>query len=319
MMAQKLGILLVNLGTPEAPTPKAIRAFLRPFLSDHRVIDFKRWLWLPALYGFILPRRPHKIRPLYDNIWTKEGSPLRVISEKQAKALQAYLDHEDRNSLVKVGMVYGKPSFNNALDELLAENISKLIILPLFPQYSSTTTAAGVDAFARSIYHQKGLPPFELIHHYHDHPAYIKALADSINLEKDETLLFSFHGIPARYEKEGDYYPDHCWQTARLVAQHLGLSGSQWLLSYQSRFGREEWLKPYTDETIASLPQRGIQKLAVICPGFAADCLETLEEIAITNRNLFLQAGGKHFRYIPALNTSEAHIALLADLIKKKI
>lgn len=319
MSSGKIGVLLQNLGTPDAPTPKAIRAFLRPFLSDHRVIDLNPLLWRIALNTFILPRRPHKIRHLYENIWTKNGSPLRVISQKQEEALQAYLDKDGLDTLVKVAMVYGKPNMSQALDQMMAARISKLIILPLFPQYSSTTTATGLDAFARYIYHKKGLPPFQLIHNYHDDLAYIQALADSIILQEREKLVFSFHGIPARYAKEGDYYPEQCQRTASLVAQKLGLAKEDWYLAYQSRFGREVWLKPYTDELVSSLPKEGVKKLAVICPGFAADCLETLEEIEITNKKNFLENGGQSYRYIPALNDRPDHIALLADLVKERL
>ncbi len=316
MTTQTHGIVLINLGTPDAPTPKAIRAFLKPFLSDRRIIDLNRSYWLPALHGFILPRRPHKIRHLYENIWTKDGSPLALIAHDQAEKLQAQLDETGFNSIVKEAMVIGNPNLTNVLDELLSQGVDHLILLPLFPQYSSTTTATGLDAFMRYFAKKRGIPAFDFIHHYHDHPAYIQALADSIDLADDETLLFSFHGIPQRYADEGDYYPQHCQQTAKLVAQKLDLREDQWLLSYQSRFGREVWLKPYTEETMASLPSQGITKLAVICPGFAADCLETLEEIDITNRQTFLEAGGKDFRYIPALNAHPDHIALLTQLVR---
>ncbi|KXT77861.1 ferrochelatase [Streptococcus sp. DD13] len=317
MTRKTYGILLINLGTPDAPTPKGIRAFLKPFLSDRRIIDLNRFYWLPALHGFILPRRPHKIRHLYENIWTKDGSPLALIAQAQAKALQEQLDQTGQSTIVKEAMVIGNPNITDLLDDFLAQGVDHLILLPLFPQYSSTTTATGLDAFTRYFAKKKGIPPFDFIHSYHDHPAYIQALADSIHLAEDETLLFSFHGIPQRYADEGDYYPKHCQRTAELVAQKLGLADDQWLLSYQSRFGREVWLKPYTDETMAALPAQGIDKLAVICPGFAADCLETLEEINITNRRTFLEAGGKNFRYIPALNAQADHIALLAQLVRR--
>ncbi|MFC2365437.1 MAG: ferrochelatase [Streptococcus mutans] len=319
MSQQKIGVLLVNLGTPEHPTAPAIRKFLKPFLADSRVIDYPKFLWKPILYSFILPFRPRKVKPLYQHVWTNEGSPLYANTIGQEKALQAHFDQSEHGVLVRATMAYSKPSISDVVDEFLKEKVAKMIVLPLFPQYSSTTTAAIFDAFAQSLKKKKDIPPFDFIHHYYERPSYIQALAQTIHLQENEHLLFSFHGIPQRYVIEGDYYTEHCQQTAQLIAVAAGLSEEQWQVSYQSRFGSEEWTRPYTDETLIHLPKQGKKKIAVICPGFAADCLETLEEIDITNRKHFMAAGGQAYRYIPALNASPAHIQLLAELISERL
>ncbi|HHK5595504.1 ferrochelatase [Streptococcus mutans] len=319
MTQQKIGVLLVNLGTPAQPTSSAIRKFLKPFLSDPRVIDYPKYLWKPLLHTFVLPFRPRKVKTLYQHVWTDKGSPLLVNTARQEAALQAYFDKGEHAILVRAAMAYSQPSLSDRIDEFLKEKVSKMIVLPLFPQYSSTTTAAVFDAFAQSLKKAKAIPPFEFIHHYYERPSYIQALAKTITLQKDEYLLFSFHGIPKRYAAEGNYYTEHCQQTAQLIAAAAGLSDNQWSLVYQSRFGPEEWTKPYADETLAQLPKEGKKNVAVICPGFAVDCLETLEEMDKTNQALFMAAGGQSYRYIPALNDSFSHIQLLAELISEKI
>lgn len=319
MSQQKIGVLLANLGTPDAPTAPALKRYLRQFLSDPRVIDLPRWKWLPILNFIVLPKRAPKVAQAYQSIWTDEGSPLMVISRQQQKAVQTYFDAKGGNVVVELGMSYGNPSMESAVDSLIKQGVEKIIVLPLYPQYSSSTTASVFDAFARSLQTQKKMVPFEFIHNYHDHPLYIQALANSVQLADDELLLFSFHGIPQRYETEGDFYPDHCKATANAVVEQLGLKDAQWFLSFQSRFGSEEWLQPYTDETLEGFPAKGVKKVAVICPGFSADCLETLEEIAEENRENFEHAGGESYRYIPALNATADHIKLLVKLVEEKM
>ncbi|MDG6264277.1 ferrochelatase [Glaesserella parasuis] len=319
MTQMKIGVLLANLGTPDEPTTPAVKRYLKQFLSDPRVIDLPKWKWQFILNFMVLPKRAPRVAEAYKSIWTAEGSPLLSISRQQQKAVQSYFNAKNPNVIVELGMSYGNPSIESAVDNLIKQGVEKIIVLPLYPQYSSTTTASVFDAFARGLALQKRVVPFEFIHNYHNDPLYIKALANTVQLEKDELLLFSFHGIPARYETEGDFYADQCRETARLVAQELGLNENQWFLSFQSRFGKEEWLKPYTDETLMGFPAKNIKKVAVICPGFSADCLETIEEIAEENRENFEHAGGEHYRYIPALNANSDHIRLLVKLIEDKL
>lgn len=319
MKKPKIGILLANLGTPDEPTAPAVKRYLKQFLSDPRVIDLPKFKWQLILNLFVLPKRAPKVAEAYKGIWTEQGSPLLAISRQQQKSLQTYFDAKGRETVVELGMSYGSPSIESAVSRLFAQDVEKIIVLPLYPQYSSSTTASVFDAFARGLAQHKKMVPFEFIHSYHDHPLYIKALANSVTLDADEKLLFSFHGIPARYETEGDFYPDHCKETARLVAETLGLNETQWQLTFQSRFGDEVWLQPYTDETLGQLPAQGVKKVAVICPGFSADCLETIEEIGEENRENFMHAGGESYRYIEALNANADHIKLLAALIEAKM
>lgn len=316
MTEPKIGVLLANLGTPDEPTTPAVKRYLKQFLSDPRVIDLPKWKWQFILNAFVLPRRSPKVAEAYRSIWTEEGSPLLAISRQQQKAVQSYFNVKGKNVVVELGMSYGNPSMESAVASLLAQGVEKIIVLPLYPQYSSSTTASVFDAFAHALTQHKKMVPFEFIHSYHDHPLYIKALANSVQLADDELLLFSFHGIPQRYETEGDFYPNHCRETARLVVEELKLEPHQWFLSFQSRFGSEEWLQPYTDETLESFPAKGVKKVAVICAGFSADCLETLEEIAEENRENFEHKGGENYRYIPALNANGDHIRLLTHLIE---
>lgn len=318
-MANKIGILLANLGTPDEPTTPAVKRYLRQFLSDPRVIDLPKLKWQFILNLFVLPKRSPKVADAYKGIWTEEGSPLLAISRQQQRSLQTYFHAKGKDVVVELGMSYGNPSIESAVASLLEQNVEKIIVLPLYPQYSSSTTASVFDAFARGLTQHKKMVPFEFIHSYHNDPLYIKALANSVQLDADELLLFSFHGIPERYEHEGDFYPSHCRETARLVANELGLAENQWFLSFQSRFGDEVWLQPYTDETLESFPAKGIKKVAVICPGFSADCLETIEEIGEENRENFMHAGGESYRYIPALNASADHIKVLVSLIENHL
>lgn len=318
------GVLLVNLGTPEKPDVKHIRQFLREFLSDPRVIDLPRPIWWPILNLFILPYRPYKIKHMYEQIWTENGSPLREISlQQQALLSEKLADFYHRNIPVELGMNYGTPSLREGLLNLRHRGIKRVIVLPLYPQFSATTTAAVFDKIAMLLRKCPNLPDIRIINHYHDNPTYIFAIAESIrNFRaihgKADKLIFSFHGIPKRYVDRGDPYFDQCHETARLIAQNLSLKAEDWLLTFQSRLGRAEWLKPYTLEAIKELGQEGVRHIQVVCPGFAADCLETLEEISVQNRDTFIAAGGEKFGYIPALNVEPAHLNLLATLVKNE-
>ncbi|MCK3658872.1 ferrochelatase [Pasteurellaceae bacterium Pebbles2] len=320
-MNNKIGVLLANLGTPDAPTAQAIKPYLRQFLSDPRVVDLPKWRWLPILNGIILPQRSKRVAENYQAVWTAQGSPLLAISRQQQAALQNYFNQQNQDVIVELGMTYGNPSLESAVQNLLNSDVAKIIVLPLYPQYSSTTTASVFDAFAAALKNTRHIVPFEFIHSYHLNEDYINALANSVRqqMQDDEFLLFSYHGIPLRYEDEGDYYREHCRQTTLAVVDKLGLLETQWSMSFQSRFGKEEWLQPYTDEFMQNAAQNGIEKLAVICPGFATDCLETIEEIDQENRHYFLQNGGKSYQYIPALNATPAHIAMLAKLVEAKM
>ena len=317
----KIGVLLANLGTPDSPTPKSISRYLWQFLTDPRVVDLPRCKWYPLLKAIILPLRSKRIAKNYQSIWTAQGSPLLAISRQQKDALQAYLDKQNIDTQVEIAMTYGNPSMQSAVKNLLKNQVERIIVLPLYPQYSSSTTGAVFDAFANALKEERGLVPFDFIHSYHVDENYINALADSIKvrLKSDEFLLFSYHGIPLRYEKMGDYYREHCKQTTIAVVNKLGLTENQWGMTFQSRFGREEWLQPYTDKFLESAATQNIQKIAVICPGFSVDCLETIEEIDKENRENFLTNGGQSYQYIPALNVEHAHIEMMGKLILEKL
>ncbi len=316
------GILITNLGTPDAPTPAALRTYLAEFLSDPRVIEVPKLLWWFALHGLILRTRPKRSAKLYKKVWTDEGSPLLSISKKQSKGIQTLLDEQfSGNVKIELAMRYGNPSIESGLEKLLAANVRRLLIFPLYPQYSATTTASTFDAVADQLKQWRWLPEMRMINHYHDDDGYITAITNSVeqhwqNNSKAEKLLFSFHGLPKDYADAGDPYFDECHETARLVAKKLNLNKEEWLITFQSRFGPREWLKPYTDKTLKSLATEGIKSVNVVCPGFSADCLETLEEINIQNRNFFIEAGGETFSYIPALNDSDEHIDALSTIIQ---
>lgn len=322
MNKTKIGVILSNLGTPDEPTPPAISRYLWQFLTDPRVVDLPKYRWYPLLKWIILPSRSKRVAKNYESIWSKQGSPLLTITLQQKQGLQDYFvkQYPELDVEIEIGMTYGNPSMESAVEKLLAKQVNKLVVLPLYPQYSSTTTAAVFDAFAKALSKQRKMLPFHFIHSYHLNADYISALVESIqpSLQHDEFVLFSFHGIPLRYEKSGDYYREHCLETSSLVANQLGLSHTQWKMSFQSRFGREEWLQPYTDKFLENAAQGNIKKIVVVCPGFSADCLETLEEIEEENREIFLQNGGETYRYIPALNADENHIEMMAKLILEK-
>jgi ferrochelatase len=318
--ALKTGVLLVNLGTPQAPTPKAIRAYLKEFLSDTRVVDVEPALWWPILNLIILNTRPKKLAAKYQAIWTAEGGPLVAIGRKQAAGIATRLRERTGSEVpVALAMRYGVPGIEQALVDLDAQGVRRIVLLPLFPQYSASTTAAVLDAVFGCLSRRRWLPELVTINQYHDDPGYIAALAASVQAHwasagRGEHLLMSFHGIPQRYFDLGDPYYCHCQKTGRLLAAALGLSAEQWSLSFQSLFGKEEWIKPYTEGHLAVLAQRGIKKLDLIAPGFAADCLETLEEIAVEYHEVFAQLGGV-LRYIPALNDAPLHLEGLASKI----
>ncbi|MCL2893343.1 ferrochelatase [Brenneria tiliae] len=318
MTQQKYGVLMVNLGTPDAPTPRAVKRYLAEFLSDRRVVDTSRLLWWPLLRGVILPFRSPRVAKLYQSVWMEGGSPLLVISRRQQQALAARM----ADVPVELGMSYGSPSLHSALDKLLAQGVTQLVVLPLYPQYSCSTTAAVWDGLARLLRQYRRLPAIRFIRDYAQHPAYIAALRSRVERAfaaqgEPDRLVLSYHGIPARYASEGDDYPLRCMATSRALVAALGLPEEKVLVTFQSRFGREPWLTPYTDETMKSLPAQGVKHIQVMCPGFAADCLETLEEIQEQNREIFLHAGGEKFTYIPALNDDPLHIDLLEQLVAK--
>ncbi|EKO3721056.1 ferrochelatase [Vibrio metschnikovii] len=315
---KKLGVLLANLGTPDEPTPKAVKRFLSQFLHDHRVVDLTRWIWCPLLHGVILPLRSPRVAKLYQSVWMDEGSPLLVYSKRQQEKLQQRLDYP-----VELGMTYGNPSLLSGVQALRDQGVEKIIVLPLYPQYSATTTAAVFDGLAKAMKTQRVIPEIDFITDYHDHPLYIRALADKVRSSWSEkgqgdVLICSYHGIPKRYADNGDIYPQHCQQTTHLLAQELGLSDQQVMMTYQSQFGKEEWLQPYTDKTMQALPSQGMKKIDILCPAFSVDCLETLEEISEENKHLFLEAGGEAFNYIACLNDSDLHIEMMVDLIQAR-
>jgi len=314
----KVGVLLVNLGTPDHPDAPSIRRFLREFLADHRVVEIPRILWMLILHLFVLPFRPPKLVKAYQSIWTDDGAPLISIAYKQQKKLEKLLPQDNNiEYFFATAMRYGNPSIRSALDELKSNHIDKLLVLPLYAQYSGSTTASIFDEVTNVLQTWRNIPEFRFIKDYYNHPLYIEALADSVSKDRNGShLVMSFHGIPIDYCEKGDPYNKHCEQTALLLAQALELTEDQWTMCYQSLFGKAEWLKPYTNVTLSKMPERGIDNIDIICPGFSNDCLETLEEIEIENRNVFIEAGGKNYHYIPALNDSDKHIQLMIELIK---
>jgi len=320
-----VGILLTNLGTPEAPTKAAVRAYLKEFLWDPRVVEQPRWLWWLFLNGVILNIRPAKSAALYQQIWTDSGSPLLATGIKQGEALQQALNESMGDGVhVQLAMRYGRPSIKAGLEALREKNCRKIVLLPLYPQYSATTTGSTFDAIADVLKTWRRVPELHLIDAYHNHPAYITALAESVRAfwavhGESDRLLMSFHGIPESYFKAGDPYPCHCRKTASLLREALGLDEKRAQISFQSRFGRQAWVQPYTDETLKRWAKEGVKSVDVICPGFAADCLETLEEIGRENRNYFLSTGGEQYRYIPALNDSQVHIEALMQIVLKHV
>ncbi|MEN7342700.1 MAG: ferrochelatase [Pseudomonadota bacterium] len=318
---QSIGLLVVNLGTPDDPSPKAVRRYLKQFLWDPRVVEQPRVVWWLILNLIILNIRPKKSAAAYQEIWTDAGSPLLLYSQQIAEKLAAEVRDKTGSPVqVELGMSYGTPSIPDALDRLRRKNVRRLVVLPLYPQYSATTTGTVFDAVASSLSRQRWVPELRFINQFHDRPRLIEALAQTVRDHwakhgQGERLLFSFHGIPQRYFRAGDPYHCQCQKTARLVADALELRNDQYAVSFQSRVGREPWLMPYTDYTLEDWGAEKVGNVDVICPGFSADCLETLEEIALQNRDLFVEAGGGDLRYIPALNDTAGQIAALSELI----
>lgn len=319
------GILISNLGTPDAPTAKALRRYLAEFLADPRIVEAPRWLWRLVLHGFILQIRPSRSAGSYKKVWTENGSPLLHNSLRQLEALRRELSTASGQVVhVALGMRYGNPSLPSALESLRRLNVERLLVLPLYPQYSATTTASTFDAVSGELRRWRRVPSIRFIDGYHDFAPYIDAMAGHIRSFREshgrgEKLIFSFHGLPKRYLLKGDPYHCQCHKTARMLAEALGLGAGEWQVSFQSRFGREEWLTPYTDKVLGALPSQGVRRVDVFCPGFSADCLETLEEVAMENRDIFLEAGGEAFHYIPALNAEESHILALTRLIENNL
>lgn len=317
------GVLLVNLGTPDAPDAKSLRRYLREFLSDPRVVEIPRAIWYPILYGFILPKRPAESAKKYQSIWTENGSPLMHISEQQHKKLQHELDMRFKDAVkVELAMRYGKPSIAKSLKKLKQSGARRILVLPLYPQYSATTTASIFDTVFNELKQWRWMPELRLVNHYHDHSKYIQALANKVRAHwqqhgQAEKLVMSFHGIPKRNLELGDPYFCECHKTGRLLAERLRLKEHEYCVTFQSRFGKAEWLQPYTDKTLQQLAKEGIKSVNIICPGFSADCLETLEEIEEENREYFLEAGGETYSYIPALNDDIDHIRLFADIVEQ--
>jgi len=323
--AERIGVLAVNLGTPDAPSYFAVQRYLREFLSDRRVINTSRWIWLPLLYGLVLPFRPLRTARKYRDIWLPEGSPLAVYSTRLAAKVGRLL-REDLGDRVRVelGMTYGNPSIADAVESLLRQNVKKLLVLPLYPQYCSSTTGSVFDCTSLALRRWRWLPETRFINDYHGDAGYIDALAARIQEHWAEAgershLLFSYHGIPAAYVTAGDPYQAQAEATTQSVASRLGLARDQWSHSYQSRFGSVVWLQPYTADTLKILVARGVRRLTVLSPSFAVDCLETLQEVAIEYRARFLELGGERLSLVPALNDDERHAEVLAAVVRGQI
>jgi len=314
----RTGILLTNLGTPDAPTTAALKVYLKEFLWDPRVVEMPRLKWWLILNGIILNTRPAKSAGAYKRVWTEKGSPLMLHSLAQQAGLQKQLGDDLH---VELAMRYGNPSIAAGLQKLRRKGCTRILVFPLYPQYSATTTGSTFDAVADELKSWRRVPALRMVDSYHDHPAYIDALAASVRRHwqahgRPDRLLISFHGIPQRYFDNGDPYPCLCRKTGRLLAEALALKEGEWRVSYQSRFGKEPWLTPYTDETLKQWGAEGLGRVDVICPGFASDCLETIEEIGEENREYFEEAGGKELFYIPALNSDDEHIKALAGIAR---
>lgn len=321
----KVGILLANLGTPDAPTAKALRPYLQQFLMDRRIVEIPRFIWCWILHCIILVVRPKKSAEKYAQVWMQEGSPLMVYAQRQAKMLQGFLGQKIKSPfVVEIGMSYGNPSMNSAIEKLKAAHCDRILVIPLFPQYAASSTAAALDAVWRVLLKTRNVPAIRTLKHYHDHPAYIAALAKNVNafwmtngrpnFERGEKLVMSFHGVPKFHLMKGDPYHCECHKSARLLAEALGLKSGEYQVAFQSRFGKQEWLKPYLAPLLESLGKAKTSRIDVICPGFSSDCLETLEEIAMEGKHLFTSNGGGEYHYIPALNDSDAWIHALTEI-----
>ena len=322
MTIKKTAVLLANLGSPTAPTTKAVRRFLADFLWDPRVVNLPRPLWWMILNFFVLPFRPSRSAKAYRKVWHEKGSPLTYLTQQLTEKVDSKLSPD--GIFTTYAMRYGEPSIANRLKEFQKIGITDVIVLPLYPQYSSTTTASIYDDLVKELNQWRHLPSFHFISDYHQNSHYITAVAESIEKawhqhDKNELLIKSFHGLPAVLTKWGDPYFHHCHKTAALIADKLNLNEKQWMIVFQSRFGKAEWLKPYCVDTLEELPGLGVKTVDVVCPGFAVDCLETLEEIAMENKAIFMEAGGTAYRYISALNDSDEHVNVIVSLIEQKL
>lgn len=322
--APATAVLFCNLGTPDAPTPAAVRRYLAEFLADPRVVEIPRAAWLPLLYGVILPVRSARSAAKYATIWTPEGSPLKVWTERQAKRLQGWLGEHGHRVRVAWAMRYGQPSVASQLDALVREGATRILVLPAYPQYSGTTTASVIDAVNAWAGRQRNIPELRFVNRYHDDRGYVQALGHRIAKHwrdngRPDHLVMSFHGVPERTLHLGDPYHCECRKTARLLAEWLQLTPSQYTVTFQSRFGKAKWLQPYTQPTLEALGRTGTRRVDVVCPGFTSDCLETLEEIGMECRDAFLAAGGKDFRYIPCLNDETEWIAALGNIAQQHL
>ncbi|WCM95053.1 ferrochelatase [Acidovorax sp. NCPPB 2350] len=321
----RTAVLLCNLGTPDAPTAPALRRYLAQFLSDPRIVEIPRLAWLPILHGIILRVRPAKSAAKYASIWMPEGSPLAVWTQRQATLLRGWLGEAGLRVPVRHAMRYGQPSIAAQLQALQAEGVERVLVLPLYPQYSGTTTASVVDDVCAYATRTRRLPELRFVNTYHDHPGYIAALVQSVHAHWQreggpaEQLVMSFHGIPERAVLRGDPYRDECLATASLLAGALGLPPERWRVTFQSRFGKAKWLEPYTEPTLVAMARGGTRSVDVMCPGFTSDCLETLEEINQEAREAFLHAGGSEFRYIPCLNGDNAWITALSQIARQHL
>lgn len=321
----RIGVLLINLGTPDAPTAPALRRYLKQFLSDRRVVEIPRAIWWPILNGIILNTRPRKSAEKYAQVWTNEGSPLLVHTQRQTRMLKGFLGVRGVQVEVEFGMRYGNPSVASAIEVLKTRNCDRILVIPLYPQYAASSSASAMDAVWDALQHIRNMPEIRSVRHYHDYPGYISALAASVHEHwmihggRPDKLLMSFHGVPRYTLDKGDPYHCECQKTGRLLAEALGLSGDQYQICFQSRFGRAEWLQPYFAPTLEALGKQKTRRVDVICPGFSSDCLETLEEIAMEGKATFLNAGGGEFHYIPALNERDDWIQALSDIVEQHL
>ena len=321
---EKIGVLITNLGTPDAPNRKELKVYLNQFLSDPRVIELPKILWQILLKLVILQVRPSKSAEAYKQIWTDKGSPLLDIANRQLSKIQSSFSSKSENIVFEVGMRYGNPSIPNALLKLQKKQVRRLLVLPMYPQYCAATTGSTFDEVTNVLQKWRWIPEMRFINQYFEEKNYIEALSNSINTfwknnQKPQKIIFSYHGIPKRYLTNGDPYHCFCLKTTRLVKEHMDLSDDEIMTTFQSRFGREEWLKPYTSETLKELPKQGIKNIHIISPGFSSDCLETLEELEEENKEYFMESGGESYNYIPCLNDNEDHIDVFVNLIKKHI
>lgn len=323
--APKKGVILCNLGTPDAPYTRELRRYLKEFLSDPRVVEVPRLLWWLILNLIILRIRPARSAKLYRSVWVEGGSPLLVNSRAQVEGVaQRLQQHYGTEVPVVLGMRYGNPSIDSALAELSAQNVRNIVVLPLYPQYCAATTGSTFDALAKTMTRSRWVPELHFIGGYQQSDEYIGALCNSIEGHfsshgKPDKLIFSYHGTPQKYLAKGDPYHCYCHQTTRLVCERMALTKDQIITTFQSRFGREPWLQPYTDKTLELMPSEGIKRVAILCPGFSSDCLETLEEIEGEAREIFIEAGGQEFHYIPALNAQPDHLDALTAIVRRHL